>query len=364
MRSNLGGTYHAPYRVLIVDDQLEHRALEKEILLATDYAVCEAGNGADALAAIKGDDFDVVLLDKYMPEMDGDEVCFRIRNDLKLPLLPIIMVTGSADKADLVNSMQNGANDFIQKPYSPSELLARVNAAANHKRLLDQLDSAESLLFALAHMVEAKDENTGDHCSRLAHASVVFGAALGLGEEELLALRRGGVLHDIGKLGIPDSILLKKAALTDDEWVLMRQHTIIGARLCSGLHSMRSTVPIIQFHHERWDGSGYPLGLKGEEIPLLARVFQIVDVYDALASIRPYKPAWPREKIIEVMEEETRKGWRDPELMSVFLDILRHRPDDLLLSEESVDLGVQIFEDIMATGAIAWDKHKKAVENV
>jgi putative two-component system response regulator len=270
------------------------------------------------------------------------------------------MITGSADQNDLVKSMRVGATDFMHKPYSPLELVARVSAAASHKRLLDQLDSAESLLFALARMVEAKDENTGDHCSRLAHGSVVFGTALGLNEEQLLALRRGGVLHDIGKLGIPDSILLKNGPLTDEEWVLMRQHTVIGARLCSGLNSMKLTVPIIRHHHERWDGSGYPDGLKGEEIPYLARIFQIVDVYDALASVRPYKPAWPHEKIIAAMEEETRKGWRDPELMAVFLDILHKRPEDLLLPENSVDLGAQIFADIMATGTLSWNKKRKS----
>lgn len=360
MHSDLEHTRRVPYRVLIVDDQPQHRTLEKEVLLSPGYEVCEAGSGFEALTALEENDFDVVLLDKYMPGMDGDEVCYRIRNDLNLPLLPIIMITGSADQNDLVKSMRVGATDFMHKPYSPLELVARVSAAASHKRLLDQLDSAESLLFALARMVEAKDENTGDHCSRLAHGSVVFGTALGLNEEQLLALRRGGVLHDIGKLGIPDSILLKNGPLTDEEWVLMRQHTVIGARLCSGLNSMKLTVPIIRHHHERWDGSGYPDGLKGEEIPYLARIFQIVDVYDALASVRPYKPAWPHEKIIAAMEEETRKGWRDPELMAVFLDILHKRPEDLLLPENSVDLGAQIFADIMATGTLSWNKKRKS----
>ena len=140
----------------------------------------------------------------------------------------------------------------------------------------------------------------------------------------------------------------------------MRQHTNIGARLCSGLNSMKLTVPIIRHHHERWDGSGYPDGLKGKEIPFLARVFQIVDVYDALASVRPYKPAWPLERIIAVMEEETSKGWRDPELMAVFLDILRNRPEDLVLPENTMDLGEQIFEDIMATGTLSWNQQRKS----
>ncbi len=348
---------HTPYRVLIVDDDAVQRTLEREILSGPDYVVSEVGNGLDAIAAVQEHEFDVVLLDKRMPDLDGDQVCKRIRNELNMPLLPVIMVTGSDAYRDLARSMEAGANDFVRKPYNPLELVSRVNAAANSKRLTDQLDSAESLLFALARMVEAKDEPTGDHCTRLSHNVAVFGAALGLDEEELLALRRGGVLHDIGKLGIPDSILLKRGPLDEREWVIMRQHTVIGAHLCRGLKSMRLTVPIIQHHHERWDGSGYPDGLQGEEIPYLARVFQIVDIYDALASERPYKKALPREKVIEIMQSETDKGWRDPSLMAAFLDILRNRYEDLIVpGDVERDLGAKIFDEILATGVLDWDQ--------
>lgn len=345
------------YKILIVEDEESHRKLEKATLQAPEFEVIEALNGEEALSFIKNQEFDAVLIDKRMPGLSGDEVCHRIREELKLPLLPLIMVTGSTANEELLKSLQAGANDFIRKPYSPIELVARVKAAANHKRITDQLDSMESILFALARMVEAKDEVTGDHCSRLEYMSVVFGKKLGLGEAELLALRRGGVLHDIGKLGIPDSILLKKGSLTDEEWQIMRQHSAIGGDLCRGLKSMKLTVPIIRHHHERWDGGGYPDGLQGEDIPYLARVFQFVDIYDALASDRPYKKAFPLEKIISIFEEETEKGWRDPELAAIFIDILRNNPDELLMPEKSEkDLGRKIFDDIVATGALDWDK--------
>ena len=346
---------HDPCRVLIVDDDGYHRALEREILAAGHFEIVEAANGDEALAALIDSSFDAVLLDLRMPDMDGIEVCTRIRRDLEMSLLPIIIVTGTGDQ-NLEASLLAGATDFIRKPYNPLELLARIRSAVRQKRITDELDSVESLLFAVARMVEAKDEQIGDHCSRLAHTATVFGEALGLNKQDLRDLRRGAILHDIGKLAIPDKILQKRGPLTTAETALMEQHTVTGALLCSGLRSVSSVTPIIRHHHERWDGTGGPDGLKGEQIPLLARVFQIVDIHDALAHARPYKKAYPVDKIISTFEEETARGWRDPKLVAVFLDILRTRPDDLRLPEDArLDSGAGIFDELAATGVLEAD---------
>ena len=350
------------YRILVVDDEAMQRGLIAEILgSAKDhFDILEASNGIEAIAMLDEHTFDAVLLDKRMPLMDGDELCRQIRARPELSLLPLLMITGTNTTEELALSYEAGVSDFIRKPYNSIELISRLTGAVYKKRLVDQLDTAEALLFSLARMVEAKDQTTGDHCSRLMHMGMTFGRVLGLPDDDLDALRKGGVVHDIGKLGIPDSILLKKGPLNDDEWRLMRTHTVIGAQLCQGLSSMRSVTPIIRHHHERWDGSGYPDGLAGEEIPLLARVFQILDVYDALASARPYKRAMSLDEIINIFAAETARGWRDPSLVRVFLDMLKSNPEKLFIHQfrpQTED--EKIFQSIAATGVMDWDRERE-----
>jgi putative two-component system response regulator len=194
----------------------------------------------------------------------------------------------------------------------------RVRSILRNKALVDSLEQAETILFALAQSVEHRDPTTGMHCERLAAYSLALGRALGLSKQAQLALYRGGYMHDIGKVGIPDSILFKRGLLTDQEWQLMRQHTVRGEEICRPMKSLGLVLPIIRSHHERWDGSGYPDGLRGEEIPLLARILQVADIYDALTTARPYKPAFSRNHAIQIMHEEARRGWRDPELVPLF----------------------------------------------
>jgi putative two-component system response regulator len=189
------------------------------------------------------------------------------------------------------------------------------------------LEEAESVLFSIARIVDSRDRMSGDHCRRLARTSVLLGAALGLPEEDLDALRQGGYLHDIGKIAIPDEILCKAGSLSEDEWKQMRQHTTIGESLCKPMRRLGKVLPIIRHHHERWDGSGYPDGLKGDEIPLLARIVQLVDIFDAITHQRCYKDSYSFEFALERMREETGRGWRDPELYEVFREIMTDSRD-------------------------------------
>jgi hypothetical protein len=187
-------------------------------------------------------------------------------------------------------------------------------------------DETEATLFSLAQAVEQRDHQTAGHCERLSLMSVAMGIGMGLTRVSLMALYRGGYLHDVGKVGIPDSILFKPDKLTAEEWVTMRSHTLRGEEICRHMRSLAPVVPIIRHHHERWDGSGYPDGLCGEQIPLLARVLQIVDIYDALTSPRPYKPALTAHEAVQIIQQETDRGWRDPRIVRLFL----HMHDDVL----------------------------------
>jgi putative two-component system response regulator len=190
-----------------------------------------------------------------------------------------------------------------------------------NKTLIDSLEEAETILFALAQSVEQRDRHTGYHCQRLAAYSMTLGRMLGLPPTDIRSLHRGGYLHDIGKISIPDSILFKPGSLTDEEWEIMRQHTTMGENICKPMKSLAGVLPIIRNHHERWDGSGYPDRLRGEDIPLLARILQIADIYDALTSARPYKEAFSHEQAINIMKEEAKRGWRDRRLVTLFAEI-------------------------------------------
>ena len=308
--------------VLYVDDQPDNLELLGAALRPLGYEVWPALDGPAALAIARERQPDVVLLDVMMPEMDGFEVCRRLKADAETQLLPVVFITGLDSREARLRGLEAGATEFLSKPFDLTELEVRVRNLEAFRRLTEDLDNAEQMLFAIARAVEARDEATGDHCDRLSQLAAQLGARLGLDAESLKALRRSGYLHDIGKIGIPDAVLLKPGRLTAEEWTVMRSHVEIGVGICSPLRTFRSVLPVIRHHHERRDGSGYPDGLKGEEIPLLARVFQVVDVFDALTNDRPYRKALSAAGAIEVLRAETARGWWDPAIVDAFAALL------------------------------------------
>jgi putative two-component system response regulator len=253
-----------------------------------------------------------------MPGMDGYEVCRRIKAGPRGRLLPVVMITALNQTEDRVRALESGADDFMAKPVERVELVARVRSALRLKALYNTLDSAEQVIFALATAVEAKDALTERHTQRVGESARHLGARLGMPEVALDALYRGGVIHDIGKIGVPDAILLKPGPLDADETEVMRSHVIIGENIVRPLRSGSTLLPIIRHHHERFDGRGYPDGLRGREIPRLARIVSVCDAFDALVNDRPYRPRLPVEKAMAMLNDGAGRQW-DPEVVELFV---------------------------------------------
>lgn len=309
-------------KVLVVDDHPASRMTAVALLSVEGYEVFEADSGPAALKCVSQTNPDLILLDVMMPGMDGFEVCRRLKHDEQTRLIPVIFITALNDRRSRIKGIEAGGDDFLTKPFDHLELAARVKSLVGQKRLNEDLDHAEQVLFSIARAVESRDPNTGDHCERLIALGKNFGAYLHLSRSELRDLMWGSYLHDIGKIGIPDAVLLKRGPFTEEEREIMIQHVLIGEKICSPLRTMRGVLPIIRYHHERWDGTGYPDGLAGDEIPYIAQVFQIIDIYDALTSERPYKPAFTPEEALKIINEETNKGWRNPKLVKEFIEFI------------------------------------------
>ena len=304
--------------ILVADDNEANRDLLSELLSVAGYKVITAVDGQQARQAVNGGSIDLALLDVMMPRPTGFEVCQAMKSKPETRLIPVILITSLNTDDDRIQGIMCGADDFLSKPVNKHELLARVHSLRRLKQFTDELDNAETVLFSLALSIEAKDPYTEGHCDRLSKYSVALGEKLGLSEELRVALRRGGLVHDIGKLAVPEHILLKPGPLTAEERKIMEKHTVVGERICAPLRSFRHVLPIIRHHHEKWDGSGYPDGLKGEEIPLTARILQVTDVYDALTTDRPYRKALPPEEAIAIMRDEAKRGWWDTSILDNF----------------------------------------------
>lgn len=323
--------------ILVVDGVAINRRLIRATLKDSQYRILEALQASDAFRILESESVDLLIVDMMLPELSGPDFCRRVRAERRTQLLPILMLTSVHGVENEVAGISSGADEYLTTPLHPAVVRARVRAMLRTKLTIDSLDEAETILFALAQAVEQRDKATGAHCQRLATYSVRLGKALGLSPSRLRALYRGGYLHDIGKIAIPDSILFKPEGLTPEEWTVMCQHPITGEEICRPMKSLSQVLPIIRWHHERWDGTGYPDRLAGAEIPLLARIMQLADIYDALTSRRSYKAALRHDESMEILDREAERGWRDVELLRVFKEVVREPYDHC--GEEAAGMG-------------------------
>ena len=332
--------------ILCVDDEAANLKLLENILMPRGYALITAASGNEALQKINSQAIDLVILDVMMPGMDGFEVCRQIKGDKKLRNIPVIMITALSAKQDRIRGIEAGAEEFLSKPFDQMETLARIKILLKVKELHDERQRAEEALqkandeledkvrertAELAQAYDAtiegwsraldlRDKETEGHSQRVTEMTLKLARAFGFNEVELVQVRWGALLHDIGKMGIADSILLKPGPLTAEEWVLMKRHPAIAYELLAPVRYLRLALDIPYRHHEKWDGSGYPLGLQGEQIPLSARLFAVVDVWDAMRSDRPYRARWPEEKIAAHIRSLAGTHF-DPPVVDMFLKL-------------------------------------------
>jgi putative two-component system response regulator len=274
------------------------------------------------MASIVAKPPDVILLDVVLPGANGFEICRRLKADRRTRLTPILLITGLHERERRLEGLDAGADDFLTKPVDAQELLVRVRSLARVKRYTDDLDSAASIIMALAVLIEGRDGYSEGHCHRMANYASALGRQIGLPEEDLQTLHRGGFLHDVGMLVIPDSVLRKPGPLTPEEFELVKSHTTEGEKLCGSLRSLQAVLPIIRHHHERLDGTGYPDGLRGDDVPLLAQITGLVDVYDAITTKSAYQGAHPTHEAIDVLRGQAQRGWRRPDLVEAFATLI------------------------------------------
>jgi putative two-component system response regulator len=328
-------------RILVVDDEPGNREMMTRLLERHHYQVHTAENGEAALRHLESTALlpDLVLLDVMMPGIDGFSVCRLIKQHPMTRLTPVVLLTSLEARQHRIDGINAGADDFLTKPVQFEELTARVASLVRLKRHTDDLESAQSVILSLALTVEARDPYTQGHCQRLAAYAVALGRVLGLERDELAALERGGYLHDVGKIGVPDAILLKTTPLTRSEFDQMKRHAAIGEALCGELRSLRPVRAIVRHHHERLDGSGYPDGLRGSEIPLMAQIVGVVDAYDAMTTTRPYRTALAQAEACEELRADARSGKLDMEIVRLFTEMDREAlvARDIALRSAGID---------------------------
>jgi putative two-component system response regulator len=322
------------HTILIVDDERAGRETLEVTLLSDSYRLVMAENGRQALEMARDVRPDVILLDVMMPGMTGFDVCRAIRSDQHLAEIPILILTALDDRRSLMEGLEAGADDFITKPFDRLELRARlatITRLNRYRKLVDEraqlelanreiMDAYEATIEGWSRAMDLRDKETEGHTQRVTSMTIELARRLGIDESQIVHMRRGALLHDMGKMGVPDEILRKPGKLTDEEWVIMRMHPVYAYEMLSPIAYLKPAVDIPYCHHEKWDGSGYPRGLCGEAIPLAARLFALVDVWDALHSDRPYRAAWAKEQILQYIREQSGRHF-DPALVDVFCEL-------------------------------------------
>jgi putative two-component system response regulator len=308
--------------VLVVDDVSANLELMEAVFQRAGYTVHMASGANPAIDIFNNYSIDIAILDVMMPGINGFELCSKLKNLTDKFFFPVILLTALNDKKSRITGIECGADDFISKPFDVLELLTKVKSLLKLKELHEELDHSENIIFSLIIAMEANDYYTKGHSTRVGDLAKEFGSFLGFPEKELEILKKAGILHDIGKIGFSEKILRKPAGLTEEETKIIRKHPLIGESICRPLLSMQSVLPAIRSHHERWDGNGYPDMLRGDDIPLMARILAILDSYDAMASIRPYRDKRTTDYVLSVIAKEQYDGQWDPELTGLFLQMV------------------------------------------
>jgi cyclic di-GMP phosphodiesterase len=304
-------------RILVIDDEPGVRQLLRRLLEPAGYEVAESGSAENGLHSIRTDPPDLVFLDLQLPDRSGHEVLEEVRADPATRLLPIVMLTGVATSLEKIRAHREGVTDFMAKPFSPAELLPRVRSLVMLKQFADEHEHAERVILTLAKTIDARDPHTAGHSGRVAEYADRIGHRIGLDTVSRNEMRRGALFHDLGKIVVPDSILRKPGPLTTEERAIIQEHPVVGHDLLSPMKTMRKSLAVVYHHHEKLDGSGYPAGISGDEIPQSVRIVTVADIFDALTSERSYRRRLKAGTAFEILDEGVSKGWWDPRVVEV-----------------------------------------------
>jgi len=313
--------------ILVVDDVQSNLELMEAVFIREGFKVYTALNSSEALDIFGNCSIDLAVLDVMMPVVDGFELCRNLKEMSGKRFFPVILLTALSDRKSIIKGIESGADDFISKPFDSSELIIKMKSLLKLKTLNEELDHSENIIMTLAVAMEARDPYTRGHSTRVSKLSADFVTFLGLMEQDKKEMEKAGILHDIGKICLSESLLRKPGPLTKEEVEMIKTHALLGEELCRPLFSMQKILPAIRHHHERWDGEGFPDGLAGQDIPIMARMLSIIDSFDAMVSVRPYRDRRSVTVTLTTMRSEQYSGQWDSELVGYFLEMMYRLPE-------------------------------------